>query len=148
VFRGLAGYGAHSRVHTAKILTDGIVFWESTGWIYQCDINYLSDVICIFEIAYSKTAGEYTMISVNTIDSTNFEVIVEGNTTTTHRVTVTHSYYQKLTNNRVTPEMLVETSFKFLLERESNTSILSRFDLPIIERYFPEYEETIKTMLK
>ena len=88
------------------------------------------------------------MITVNTIDSTNFEVIVEGNTTTTHRVTVTHSYYQKLTNNQVTPEMLVETSFKFLLERESNTSILSRFDLPIIERYFPEYEETIKTMLE
>jgi hypothetical protein len=87
------------------------------------------------------------MITVNTIDSTNFEVIVEGNTATTHRVTVTHSYYQKLTNNRVTPEMLVETSFKFLLERESNTSILSRFDLPIIERYFPEYEETIKDML-
>ena len=87
------------------------------------------------------------MITVKTIDSTNFEVIVEGNTTTTHRVTVTHSYYQKLTKNRVTPEMLVETSFKFLLERESNTSILSRFDLPIIERYFPEYEETIKDML-
>ena len=87
------------------------------------------------------------MITVNTIDSTNFEVIVEGNTTTTHRVTVTHSYYQKLTKNRVTPEMLVETSFKFLLERESNTSILSRFDLPIIECYFPEYEETIKDML-
>jgi len=87
------------------------------------------------------------MITVNTIDSTNFEVIVEGNTTTTHRVTVTHSYYQKLTNNRVTPEMLVETSFKFLLERESNTSILARFDLPVIERYFPEYEETIKDML-
>ena len=88
------------------------------------------------------------MISVNTIDSTNFEVIVEGSTTTTHRVTVTHSYYQKLTNNQVTPEVLVETSFKFLLERESNTSILPRFDLPVIERYFPEYEETIKTMLK
>ena len=88
------------------------------------------------------------MITVNTIDSTNFEVIVEGNTTTTHRVTVTHSYYQKLTNNRVSPEILVEKSFEFLLDRETNTSILSRFDLPIIERYFPEYEETIKTMLE
>jgi len=88
------------------------------------------------------------MITVNTIDSTNFEVIVEGNTTTTHRVTVTPSYYQKLTNNQVTPEMLVETSFKFLLERESNTSILRRFDLQIIERYFPEYKKIIKTMLK
>jgi len=88
------------------------------------------------------------MITVNPIDSTNFEVIVEGNTTTTHRVSVTHSYHQKLTNNRVTPEVLVETSFKFLLDRESNTIILSRFDLPIIERYYPEYEKTIKTMLK
>ena len=88
------------------------------------------------------------MITVNTVDSTNFEVIVEGHTTTTQRVTVTHLYYQKLTNSRVTPEILVKTSFKFLLERESNTSILSRFDLPIIEQYFPEYEVTIKTMLE
>jgi len=37
------------------------------------------------------TAGE-KMITVNTIDSTNFEVIVEGNPTTTHRVTVTDLY--------------------------------------------------------
>jgi hypothetical protein len=88
------------------------------------------------------------MITVNTVDSTSFEVIVEGQTTTTHLVTLTHFYYQKLTNNQIPPESLVEKSFEFLLERESNTSILSRFDLPIIERYFPEYEETIKTMLK
>jgi hypothetical protein len=88
------------------------------------------------------------MITVNTIDSTSFEVIVEGQTTTTHWVTLTHLYYQKLTNNQIPPELLVEKSFEFLLDRESNTSILSRFDLPIIERYFPEYEETIKTMLE
>ena len=88
------------------------------------------------------------MITVNTIDSTSFEVIVEGQTTTTHRVTLTHLYYQKLTNNQIAPELLVEKSFEFLLDRESNTSILSRFDLPIIERYFPEYEETIKKMLQ
>ena len=88
------------------------------------------------------------MITVNTIDSTNFEVVVEGNPSTTHQVSVTHLYHQKLTDNRVTPEVLIETSFKFLLERESNTSIMSRFDLPIIERYFPEYEKTIKKMLK
>jgi hypothetical protein len=88
------------------------------------------------------------MITVNMIDSTNFEVIVEGDTTTTHRVTVTPSYYQKLTNKRVSPEVLVEKSFSFLLERESNTSILRSFDLPVIGQYFPEYEKTIKTLLK
>ena len=87
------------------------------------------------------------MITVNTIDSTSFEVIVEGKTTTTHRVTLTHLYYQKLTNKRITPEELVKKSFEFLLDRESNTSILPHFDLPIIESYFPEYEETIKKML-
>ncbi len=88
------------------------------------------------------------MISVNTIDSTSFEVIVDGPTTTTHHVTLTHLYYQKLTNGRVPPEKLVEKSFEFLLDRESNTSILSRFDLPIIERYCPDYEVTIKKMLE
>ena len=88
------------------------------------------------------------MITVNMIDSTNFEVIVEGDTTTTHRVTVTPSYYQKLTNKRVSPEVFVEKSFSFLLERESNTSIHRSFDLPVIGQYFPEYEKTIKTLLK
>ena len=88
------------------------------------------------------------MITINTIDITNFEVIVEGNPTTTHQVSVTHLYYEKLTENRVSPEVLIEASFEFLLDRESNTSILPRFDLPIIERYFPEYEKTIKKMLK
>ena len=87
------------------------------------------------------------MITVNTIDNSNFEVIVDGNTKTTHRVTVTPSYYQKLTNGRVSPEALVEKSFRFLLERESNTSILRSFDLPVIGQYFPEYEKTIKTLL-
>ena len=104
--------------------------------------------IYYFKNSFTKNNRDFIMITVNTIDSTSFEVIVEGQTTTTHQVTLTHLYYQKLTNNRVSPEILVEKSFEFLLDRESNTSILSRFDLPIIERYFPEYEETIKKMLQ
>jgi hypothetical protein len=47
----------------------------------------------------------------------------------------------------VPAEKLVEKSFEFLLEREPNTSILRSFDLPAIQRYFPEYERTIRTML-
>ena len=90
---------------------------------------------------------EGLMVTVNLIDSTTFEVIVEGSTTTTHKVTVTAPYYEKLTGNRVPPEVLVEKSFRFLLDRESNTSILRSFDLPVIGRYFPEYENVIKEML-
>ena len=87
------------------------------------------------------------MITVNPIDSTTFEVIVESATTTTHKVTVKASYYEKLTGKRVTPEVLLEKSFQFLLDRESNTSILRSFDLPIIGQYFPEYEKEIKKTL-
>jgi hypothetical protein len=88
-----------------------------------------------------------TMITVNPIDSTTFEVIVESSATTTHQVTLKPSYYEKLTNKLVTPEVLVEKSFEFLLDRESNTSILRSFDLPVIGQYFPEFESVIKGML-
>ncbi len=87
------------------------------------------------------------MITVNPIDSNTFEVVVEAGTTTTHNVTVKPAYYEKLTGKRVTPEVLVEKSFEFLLDRESNTSILRSFDLPVIGQYFPEYESVIKGML-
>lgn len=88
------------------------------------------------------------MITVNPIDDTTFEVVVESSTTTTHKVTLTPSYYEKLSGKRVSPEVLIEKSFEFLLERESNTSILRSFELPVIGQYFPEYESVIKGMLK
>ena len=67
---------------------------------------------------------------------------------TTHIVTVQPDYAVKLTGGRVAAEMLVVRSFEFLLERESNTSILRSFELPVIARYFPEYERVIRTMLE
>ena len=86
-------------------------------------------------------------IQVAKINETTFKVTVEGRTTTTHTVTVSPDYYKKLTGGRVTADELVEKSFEFLLERESNTSILSTFDLPVIQRYFPDYERTITAAL-
>ena len=88
------------------------------------------------------------MITVHPIDETSFEVTVEAATTTTHKVTVDKAYYEKLTNKRVTPAVLVEKSFNFLLDRESNTSILGSFDLKVISQYFPEYESVIVGMLE
>ena len=82
-------------------------------------------------------------IKVKQQDTETFEVTVRETTTTIHTVTLDHDYYQKLTEGKVSPEMLIEQSFEFLLERESNTMILARFDLPIIGDYFPEYEKNI-----
>jgi hypothetical protein len=76
-----------------------------------------------------------------------YQVTVEGDSTTRHTVTVTSEYWQQLTGGRVPVETLIQKSFEFLLERESNTSILRSFDLPVIQRYFPEYERTIATHL-
>jgi len=90
---------------------------------------------------------ETRVIMVQAIDNTTFKVTITDRTTTTHTVTVSPAYYEKLTAKRVSIEELVRKSFEFLLERESNTSILSRFDLPVIGRYFPEYENTIGSML-
>jgi hypothetical protein len=87
------------------------------------------------------------MITVESIDNKTYKVSVQGRTSTTHTVTLSPEYYEKLTGKRVSPETLIEKSFEFLLERESNTSILSTFDLPVINRYFPEYERTIGTKL-
>ena len=87
------------------------------------------------------------MIAVERQDDTTFVVTVKDRATTVHNVTVDPSYAQKLTAGRASPEKLVEKSFEFLLEREPNTSILRNFDLPVIGHYFPEYEQTIRTML-
>ncbi len=84
------------------------------------------------------------MINVKKIDKTTYRVVVENRSMTSHMVSLQIPYYEKLTDNRVSPEELIEKSFEFLLEREPNTSILRSFELSIIGSYFPEYEETIR----
>ena len=83
------------------------------------------------------------LIEVSRKDSKTFVVTVKASTVSTHTVTLEPDYYDKLTGGKVTSEKLIEKSFEFLLERESNTSILSNFDLPLIGHYFPEYEKSI-----
>ena len=41
------------------------------------------------------------------------------------------------------PEVLLNASFRFLLDREPKEAILGTFDLPVIARYFPDYTEAI-----
>ncbi len=48
-------------------------------------------------------------------------------------------YISRLTKNKILKEELLKFSFNFLLEREPNTSILSKFDIIVISKYFPEY---------
>jgi hypothetical protein len=58
--------------------------------------------------------------------------------TTTHVVTVWPSDVERYAPGAM-PEDLLEAAFEFLLEREPAQAILRRFELPVIERYFPEF---------
>jgi hypothetical protein len=87
-------------------------------------------------------------IEVEQIDKSKFRVrVADSGTETTHDVTVTPDDYTRLTNGKVEPEQLVRRSIEFLLEREPKESILNRFDLSVISRYFPEYEREIRRRL-
>jgi hypothetical protein len=55
---------------------------------------------------------------------------------------------ERLGGKEVSAERLVEESFRFLLEREPNTSILSSFELPLIGKYFPQYAREIRERLR
>jgi hypothetical protein len=70
----------------------------------------------------------------------------EGTSETVHTVTLQPSVLQKLAGGNA--ENLLQLSFEFLLEREPKESILARFDLPVIARYFPEYEREIGRRLQ
>jgi hypothetical protein len=87
------------------------------------------------------------MVQVTRLDNRTFEVRVDGSPPTTHTVHLSPEYQRKLTGGRVSEETLITRSFEFLLERESNTSILRDFDLRVIGRYFPEYENEILVRL-
>ncbi len=68
----------------------------------------------------------------------------EGASSTMHEVAVSPADLARLDPGASTPDDLVRRSFAFLLAREAKESILRRFDLPVIGRYFPEYERVIR----
>ena len=85
------------------------------------------------------------MIQIKKKNGQEFMVTVgEGGSKTEYAVTLGGEYYQRLAGGKITEEELIKKSFRFLLKRESKESILSKFNLKVIKKYFPEYEEEIK----
>jgi hypothetical protein len=87
-------------------------------------------------------------IEVEKLQGDEFRVrVIEGRSETSHVVTLRPEFHQQLSGGKAAPEELLKRSFEFLLEREAKESILARFELPVIARYFPEYEREIKRRL-
>lgn len=71
----------------------------------------------------------------------------EGGSSSNHTAEVSKAYYHKLTSGLHPPEVLFEKSFEFLLAKEPKESIMGRFNLTVINRYFGDYESAIQDML-
>ena len=85
-------------------------------------------------------------ILIKPLSANKFEITVNKKLITKHTVLLTDEYYDILTKKKISKKRLLEYSFQFLLDREPNTSILSFFELNIISKYFPEYENEIKNL--
>ena len=84
------------------------------------------------------------MIEIERKNQNEFLVVVrEKETRSEHLVTLDDAHYQLLTQGKIPKEDLIRRSFQFLLEGEPQESILRTFNLRVITRYFPEYEEKI-----
>ncbi len=72
-----------------------------------------------------------------------FDVAVaEPNGISRHRVTLARADLTRLAGAGA-PERLIEAAFRFLLEREPKESIIARFDVSVISRYFPDFEREL-----
>ena len=81
-------------------------------------------------------------------DPLEFDVTIrEPNGESRHRVTMDREVCKRLTADRHPPERCLEASFRFLLDREPKESILPRFDITAISRYFPEFEQELPSYL-
>src|ERR1700719_4577275 len=93
----------------------------------------------------TATAGrpEGTLISVRSTandEPRQFEVVIRDRSGETHyQVTLSATDFERLSGGKATPEDCVHAAFRFLLDREPKESILRRFDVSVIERYFPKF---------
>ncbi|HET6770561.1 MAG TPA: hypothetical protein VFH75_02855 [Actinomycetota bacterium] len=70
--------------------------------------------------------------------------VSEKESETQHNVTLSEHDYARLGTGYASPEEFVHACFGFLLARETKEQILRQFDVSVIPRYFPEFENQIR----
>lgn len=83
-------------------------------------------------------------IEIKQLSPNAFDVTIYSNKETNHQVTISDIFITEYQIKNLTKKEIIEQSFIFLLERESNTSILRKFDIEVIANYFPEYKKLFK----
>jgi hypothetical protein len=96
---------------------------------------------------YTSRMAAHPSVRVIKKEPDVYEVEVGAAQPTLHSIAAGVGDVEYLTGGKANAERLIEESFRFLLERESNTSILRSFRITDISRYFPEYEREIRRRL-
>jgi hypothetical protein len=87
-------------------------------------------------------------IEITPLDDRHYTVALHhAGVPTEHQVVVPPALSAELGLGPSDDRRLIRASFDFLLEREPSTSILARFDLDVIGRYFPDYVATMRQRL-
>jgi hypothetical protein len=104
---------------------------------------------CLWRTIRTKEIGMIQVRRSGESDPLEFEVVVrEGAGETRHHVTMSQETCARLTAGKATPERCIEAAFRFLLAREPKESILGRFDVTVISRYFTEFERELPRYLR
>jgi len=82
-------------------------------------------------------------ITITAVGNNTFDVAVSTQTATEHQVVLPPETLSELSGGAA-PEDLIKASFEYLLEREPNTAILHRFELGLIEDYFPGWKKAMR----
>jgi hypothetical protein len=77
-----------------------------------------------------------------------FDVIVrDPGRESRHRVTVQADESERWAKLAAEPSRCIEAMLRFLLDREPKESILNAFDIPVVRRYFPEFDDAFPSYL-
>jgi hypothetical protein len=84
------------------------------------------------------------VISVNPVPARplTFDVVLrDARSESRHRVTISAEDAAGFTKLGADPSHCVEAAMRFLTDREPKEAILSAFDIRVIRRYFPDFDD-------
>lgn len=89
-------------------------------------------------------SGATISVSPTPVHRLTFDVVVrDARGESRHRVTMRAGDAERWARLGAKPLHCVEAAMRFLLDREPKESILGAFDMGVIRRYFPEFDDAL-----
>jgi hypothetical protein len=87
-------------------------------------------------------------VTADPVRALTFDVVVrDAGGESRHRVTLEAEDAARYAEFGARPSRCVEAAMRFLLDREAKQSILGAFDMRVIRRYFPDFDDAFPEYL-